>query len=248
MNTHDGLSEIWSDFMGSFEERAAVSGRHIERITREIGAKKIIDLAAGAAYDARYLIEQGHSVDINEIDPAFMREAEITLQGLPHRSYSVDWRDLSSKVDEKYDLGILVGNSLTYLHREEERLAALSEMFKILKPEGYLLVDHRNYEKMLSDPDQEGRPLINREMYVGTGVRVVPVMLTQENVRFTYLPDWVQDCLDLYPLGFDETRTHLEAVGFTDIRSFASWQEQQGIDPLQHDENTFFQHLATKAR
>ena len=246
--THDEFAQLWPHFMHSEEARGRVCGQHIHRIARERNVQDIIDTGAGVGWDAKWLLQRGYAVDINEIDDYFRAVAEEqALRGYETTITSGDWRSLTAHVQKRYDLALCLGNSLTYLHNREDQEQALKEMRNILNTNGALLIDHRNYDAMLDDRSVLDRRLINREMYVGQGVTVLPTEITPNNIRLEYRCQGIRDHLDLHPFRFQEMQALLHEAGFREVRSYAHWQELgQETNPLHYDENTFFQHLAIK--
>lgn len=66
---------------------------------------------------------------------------------------NLDWRELTKRIPEKtFDAVLCLGNSLTCLFGYENQLSALREFYIILKYGGVLIIDERNYERILDIP------------------------------------------------------------------------------------------------
>ncbi|MBR9692627.1 class I SAM-dependent methyltransferase [Candidatus Woesearchaeota archaeon] len=249
------LVELWGDFIGPYEQRVETCGKHVEAIVRRLRCKTVLDNAAGTGYEVQYLDEQGIPIDVNEIDDSFRKKSEERFKGTSVRVFDSDWREMAYTIPKGYDLEMCLGNNLTYLHDREEQLKALQNMRAVLNNPGALLIDHRNYDKILElveeDPGFTSRPLDNHNIYTGDLVTVTPRIVTPENVRLHYqhTEKPIEEYLNLYPFGFKEFRELLREVGFETVESFANWEpitDLEDFNPLTLDENTFFQHLAHK--
>ncbi len=60
-----------------------------------------------------------------------------------------DWRWLNRDVHGEYDAIICLGNSFTHLFSERDRRKALAEFYAMLKHDGVLIIDQRNYDSLL---------------------------------------------------------------------------------------------------
>lgn len=113
-----------------------------EIISRFLSKKKmsILDLGGGAGYYSFWLQEKGHSVNLVDLSPKNIELANqyslntgIKLAG----SETGDATELNFK-DGQFDLVLLLG-PLYHLTDKDERLKALSEAKRVLKPGGILL-------------------------------------------------------------------------------------------------------------
>lgn len=107
--------------------------------------KKVLNIGCSEPDDEVYfinLVEKWHAIDIND---AIIRTArKLATEVLPHRFYSklkfivgdVTKLDLEN---EYYDV-VLSFSTIDHISGEENRIRAISEMCRVLKPGGYLVI------------------------------------------------------------------------------------------------------------
>jgi ubiquinone/menaquinone biosynthesis C-methylase UbiE len=154
------------------KSRLELEGFKLEGIrTKEIISRflskdkmRIADIGGGAGYYAFWLQEKGHEVSLVDLSPKNIelvskhsRNTGIQLTS----SETVDATDLNFK-NEQFDLVLLLG-PLYHLTDKKERLKALSEAKRILKPGGILLAAViSRYASLL---DGFKRDLINNDQF-----------------------------------------------------------------------------------
>ena len=88
----------------------------------------------------------------------------------------VEWQKLPERFGEKaFDAIICLGNSLTHLFDHETRRDAVDAMYRALKPGGVIVIDHRNYDRMLD----KGYSTKHSYYYTGGSVHVAPAVLNR---------------------------------------------------------------------
>lgn len=110
-----------------------------ELLTRLLpgGGLQICDVGGGVGYYADWLAAQGHTVTLIELAPAAVEYAR-SHQSAPYRAEVGDARDLSACASESMDAVLLMG-PLYHLLEREDRLLALAEAKRVLKPGGLLI-------------------------------------------------------------------------------------------------------------
>ncbi len=99
----------------------------------------ILDIGGGPGRYSFWLAEMGHSVHLVDILPLHVQQAHESQRktGSPLASISLgDARELD--FEDKFADVVLMFGPLYHLVRETERLKALSEVFRVLKPGGTL--------------------------------------------------------------------------------------------------------------
>ena len=99
------------------------------------------------------------------------RSTAITLEG--HRLCRVAEAAPSGSARKAFDAIICLGNSLTHLFDHETRRDAVDAMYRALKPGGVIVIDHRNYDRMLD----KGYSTKHSYYYTGGSVHVAPAVL-----------------------------------------------------------------------
>lgn len=101
----------------------------------------VLDLGSGPGRYAIDMMRAGANVTLGDISPVQLNFAKqkITEAGLEAEGFhELDIRDLSRFEDEKFDLVVCIGGSLSYVH--QDYAIALQEMAKLVKPGGRLVV------------------------------------------------------------------------------------------------------------
>jgi len=91
------------------------------------------------------------NVTSNEIDEDFRKVAlqQAKKYGVSLTITQYDWRELPDELAETFDAVLCLGNSLSCLFKREDHLKAIGNFRKILKPGGELIIDERNYDRIL---------------------------------------------------------------------------------------------------
>ncbi len=119
----------------------------------------ILDVGGGPGRYAVELARRGHTVDLLDLSPASVElAAEMAREcAAPVRSFQVgNATDLGAFRSASYDVVLNMG-PLYHLVREEDRLAALRESIRVLKPGGVLAVAFISsfahiYDTLAKDP------------------------------------------------------------------------------------------------
>lgn len=96
---------------------------------------RICDIGGGTGYYSDWLALQGHSVSMLELAPSAV-EAAKSRQTVPYEAVAGDARQLPW-TDASFDAALLLG-PLYHLQQKTDRLQALTEAFRILRPGGIL--------------------------------------------------------------------------------------------------------------
>lgn len=132
--------------------------------TREILARmvpagaRILDVGAGAGAYSFWLAERGHEVHLVDLSPELVARAQATQAGAKVALASIavgDARSLGGQADGSFDVVLLLG-PLYHLLEHADRLAAVREARRVLRPEGLLVAAAISRFASLLDGMQEG--------------------------------------------------------------------------------------------
>lgn len=233
----------WDDLIG-WEGRAQGENGFFDRLLEENGCRRVADVATGTGYHAIQLARKGFEVVASDGSPNMIEQTRRNAAKRRARLAEldvVDWRDLDKRFgDGVFDAVLCLGNAFTHLFDHEARLAAARAMLRTLRPGGILVLDHRNYDRILED----GYSSKHRFYYTGDGVDARPVEISTEKVRFEYTyPDQSKHHLSLYPLRRNYTSDVLRTAGFTDVTCYGDFESP--FDPRDVD---FIQQVARRPR
>jgi sarcosine/dimethylglycine N-methyltransferase len=233
--------EKWDELI-DWKKRAESEGSFFIDQLKAHGIRKVLDVATGTGFHSVRLLEEGF--ETVSADGSAEMLARAFANGLSHgghilRVVNADWRWLNRDVHGEYDAIVCLGNSFTHLFSERDRRKALAEFYAMLKHDGVLIIDHRNYDAILDD----GFSSRHMYYYCGEDVSAEPVYVDEGLSRFRYtFPDGSAYYLNMYPLRKDYMRRLMREVGFQRIETFGDFHETYA----QHDPD-FFIHVAEKA-
>ncbi|NED93786.1 methyltransferase domain-containing protein [Phytoactinopolyspora alkaliphila] len=235
-----GFVDKWDELI-DWKRRAESEGTFFVEQLKKRGVRKVLDVATGTGFHSVRLIEEGFetvSADGSAEMLAKAFENGIKSGGHILRVVNADWRWLNRDVHGEYDAIVCLGNSFTHLFSERDRRKALAEFYAMLKHDGVLILDQRNYDSILD----EGFSSKHTYYYCGEEVSAVPEHVDDGLARFRYtFPDGSQYHLNMYPLRKNYMRRLMREVGFQHVETFGDFQET-----YREAEPDFFIHVAEK--
>ena len=235
-----GFVDKWDELI-DWEARAESEGRFFIDVLKARGKTSVLDVATGTGFHSVQLLKAGF--DVFSADGSAEMLARAFENGVKHdvvlKTVHADWRWLNKDVHGKFDAIICLGNSFTHLFDEDDRRRALAEFYAALKHDGILIIDQRNYDRILD----QGFASKHKYYYCGDQVSAEPVHVDEGLARFEYtFPDGSKHNLNMFPLRKDYTRRLLREAGFQKLHSYGDFLEEgEESDP------DFFIHVAEKS-
>jgi len=219
-----GFVDRWDELI-DWERRAEGEGQFFVEQLKARGVRTVLDAATGTGFHSVRLLQEGFDTTSADGSPQMLAKAfgnGIRHGGHVLRVVNADWRWLSRDVPGTYDAIICLGNSFTHLFEEHDRRKALAEFHSMLKPDGVLIIDQRNYDAVL-----DGGSGANRTYYYcGESVSAEPDHVDDGLARYKYtFPDGDQYFLNMYPLRKNYLRGLLRDAGFQRIDTYGDFQE-----------------------
>lgn len=236
-----GFAERWDDLI-DWDARAQSEGNFFIEVLREQGAEHVLDAAAGTGFHSVLLKQAGFDVISVDGSPEMLAKAfeNGRQRNMIMRTVHSDWRWLDRDIVGRYDAIICLGNSFTHLFSEAQRRRALAEFYSVLKHDGILILDQRNYDALLDDA---GEGPSHQYYYCGEDVKAEPEHVDEGLARFRYtFSDDEVFHLNMFPLRREYVRGLMSEVGFQQIDTYGDFQES-----YRHYEPDFFIHVAKKA-
>lgn len=236
-----GFAERWDNLI-DWDARAESEGHFFIDVLRQRGANHVLDAATGTGFHSVRLIEAGFEVVSVDGAPHMLVKAfeNARQRDIIMRTVHSDWRWLDRDIVGRYDAIICLGNSFTHLFSERQRRRVLAEFYSVLKHDGILIVDQRNYDALL---DNEGDGPSHQYYYCGDDVKAEPEHVDEGLARFRYtFADGEVFHLNMFPLRKNYTRRLMHEVGFQKVDTYGDFQES-----YQHYDPDFFIHVAHKA-
>ena len=233
------FADRW-DRLIDWDARAQAEGDFFIRILREHGARSVLDVATGTGFHSVRLLREGFDVVSADGNPNMLARAfrNARNRDLLLRTAQADWRFLNRDIHGLFDAVICLGNSFTHLFKERDRRKSLAEYYAVLKHNGVLIMDHRNYDRLL-----EGGGAVRNgkgNVYCGEDVEVAPEHVDEGLARFRYaFSDSSTYHLNMFPLRYGYVRRLMSEVGFQKITSFGDYQRD-------FENPDFYIHVAEK--
>lgn len=232
--------EKWDELI-DWKRRAQSEGAFFIDQLKARGVREVLDVATGTGYHSVRLLEAGFDVVSADGSPHMLAKAFANGRaagGYVLRVVEADWRWLNRDVHGTYDAIVCLGNSFTHLFSERDRRKALAEFYAMLKHDGVLIIDQRNYDSILDD----GFSSKHAYYYCGEEVKAEPEHIDEGLARFRYtFPDDSVYHLNMFPLRRNYMRRLLREVGFQRIETYGDFQSSYSDgDP------DFFVHIAEK--
>src|SRR5690606_19599403 len=231
--------EKWDELI-DWDARAESEGSFFIDVLKQRGAKRILDVAAGTGFHSIRLLDAGFEVVSADGSPEMLAKAFANGRKHGHilRTVQADWRWLNRDIHGKFDAVICLGNSFTHLFSEHDRRKALAEFYAVLRHDGILILDQRNYDTMLSS----GFKSKHSYYYCGENVVAQPEYIDPGLARFRYeFPDKSVFHLNMFPLKKDYVTRLMKEVGFQKDTTYGDFQET-----YHEDDPDFFVHIAEK--
>lgn len=235
-----GFVDKWDELI-DWESRASAEGDFFIRTLKKHEVSRVLDVATGTGFHSIRLLEAGFEVVSADGSPEMLVKAFENAKQRGHilRTVQADWRWLNRDVHGEFDAIICLGNSFTHIFDERDRRKALAEYYAMLKHDGVLILDQRNYDSILDN----GFSSKHTYYYCGENVKAEPEHIDPGLTRFRYdFPDNTSYYLNMFPLRKDYTRRLMQEVGFQKIGTYGDFQET-----YHEEEPDFFIHVAEKS-
>ena len=235
----EGFVDKWDELI-DWDARYKSEGDFFIKKLKERGAKRILDVATGTGFHSVRLIEAGFEVCSVDGSAAMLAKAFENGRKRGHilRTIQADWRWLNRDVHAAYDAVICLGNSFNHLFDERDRRKALAEFYAVLKHDGCLILDQRNYDSILD----EGFSSKHKYYYCGHQVSAEPEHVDEGLARFRYtFPDDSVYYLNMCPIRRDYTRRLMQEVGFQRISTYGDFEDEDSTGSPD-----FYIHVAEK--
>jgi SAM-dependent methyltransferase len=230
----------WDELI-DWDARAAGEGSFFIDKLRALGKHSVLDVATGTGFHSVQLLKAGFNVTSVDGNAQMLVKAFENARRRGHvmRTIHSDWRWLNRDVlGQRFDAVICLGNSFTHLFEDRDRRRALAEFYAVLKHDGVLIIDHRNYDGILD----HGFTTKHKFYYCGAKVTARPVHVDEGLARFEYVfADGARHHLNMFPLRMDYVSRLVAESGFQKVESYGDFQ------PLTADPDPdFYVHIAHK--
>ncbi len=256
--------EIYPTFKGDTKQKEMV---FFAEILKEMGLCSILDLGVGGGVELAGILEtlkkdkyQINSAEANEVDEDFIKRAKRLFKNknLDIPIHKANWIDLPNAYPEYthlFDLAFLTGNSLTYIgggtreYTKKAQQSVVSKFAKLIKKNGYLFIDSRNYDYIRSLMNMPKEDVFEKFSFNYTiyyhgfqhKVLVFPAYISETVVVLHYYDKTkkIWSKLDLYPI-YQKDMLEILSTDFKVEKIYHDFKEGH------QDKSLFVQYLARK--
>lgn len=245
--------EYSQDFADSFdgiagwEARSAAEGDHLTSLLRRYGARRVLDAACGTGFHLALLADRGFELSGSDGAPAMIEKARVNLaaRNLQMPLEVCDWRTLSQKMDSGFDAVLCLGDSFAHLLSSDMQLTVLRQFAAVLKPGGIVVIDHRNYDRVVEAGTYIERP----SGYCCCGDAPPRTLTIDEEglVNCHYKSsDGKEFSFRTFPVRRNELTANLRQAGFTEIETLVEDRESASATTI--DDSDFLIEVAVKGQ
>jgi len=258
------LASRWEEYVYP-DRRVKNLKPFLDQVLSAKKGEEILDAAVGVGCEIVMLRNDGWRVRGNEFEESFRRVAR--KYGANHAIAGLeldgsDWTQLRGVYGpDRFGAVLVLGNSICLLPTIGAIKRAIQEFYGVLKPSGILVVDERNFTRILASESQYAdNPTAGssrrRVMYCGTTVRGCPVDIDAagkrviwacyENgsgdVSWSSLQKKTIGEFELYAFDEGELTGILRECGFTDVTLYSDLSRTPG----RSEDAAFITYVATK--
>lgn len=214
--------ERWDELI-DWEKRKAGENGFFEKLLRSHGVQSVIDVSTGSGFHAVQLKQAGFDVVATDGSSTMLTKARENFRqrGLNIQSHYMDWLALDASMLGTFDAVVCLGSSLCHVFEAHERLKVLEKFRALLKPEGLLVVDQRNFLAIRAGNFKAS----GNYYYCGKNASVSLGQVNERVCEFIYTFDNTQQYrLQVYPLLPGELAKEVLASGFSAYESYGDFQ------------------------
>jgi glycine/sarcosine N-methyltransferase len=173
---YDGLADTYHALYPDWGSAAMAQGEALHRLLSRVhrGAADIADVACGIGTQLVGLASLGHRVVGVDISARAVQRArrECAAAGVAAALVVADMRRLPL-AGSCADAAVCADNALPHLLADSDVVAALTEMSRVLRPGGIVIITTRDYDRVLADRPSSTLP----QVFTSGGRRIVTFQL-----------------------------------------------------------------------
>jgi len=167
-------AKVWEVFIGDKNSRTQNYKNFLVGMLKQKGCKRILDVACGTGIDSIMLLEEGFEVVSVDASDKMLKyalkarwnrrkDAAFDRWVIEEANWLTLYDDIEDLVGDGFDAVICLGNSFAHLldnfGDQREQKQALRNFEKCVKPGGFLLIDHRNYDSIIDSGETAARSI-----------------------------------------------------------------------------------------
>jgi SAM-dependent methyltransferase len=138
------------DLMVSWEKRLKNEAPFFKKLFKENKIKKVLDLACGTGHHSIFFAKSGYEVTGVDKSEEMIRIARGNAKDISGVKFLKEsFLNVYPRLKDRFDAVICLGNSLPHLLSKKDLKKTLQNIYDLLNPEGILIIQNRNYDKIL---------------------------------------------------------------------------------------------------
>lgn len=148
-----------------WEQRLAHEMPFLERRLAEVRAQSVLDVACGTGQHAIALAREGYEVVGADLSAGMIHRARENAAAtrVEVRFVTAGFDQLAKRLGQSFDALLCLGNSLPHVKGPRALRSALSDFAKVLRPGGLLLVQIRNFDRVMAQRERWMQPLSRQQ-------------------------------------------------------------------------------------
>ncbi|OEH84692.1 hypothetical protein BHU72_07585 [Desulfuribacillus stibiiarsenatis] len=223
------MSNFYTEISKYYDEIFPTGSAQISLIQELAGEapKDILDVACGTGGYSLGLKEAGYNITAIDLD-------EGMIEGLKQKDPAIDVHVLNmldiEQLNKKFDVIFCIGNSLVHLDNNEEIGKFFAICKKCLKPQGKILLQIVNYDRVLIK-NIESLPLIKNDKVPLTFERYYEYLEHTHKINFKSIlkvdGQELENQVYLHPIQYCDIYELLDNLGYTDIEFYGSFKKDR---------------------
>lgn len=213
------------------EKMSELLKNHYVTVFKNKKITSIHDCSYGTGNLTKVLSKMGYIVSGSDISNEMLEQAneKNKIEQLDIKLIQSDFRDLSNQIHEQYDCVMSTGNSLAHVKNEDVK-TTIDQMSKLIKDEGYIYIDTRNWDWILNTNSRfyYYQPMIKENErinamqvwdYNDNGIITFNLLYSFEKENRIFKREEFSELY--YPIKKDFLVNYLEKIGFKEIELYS---------------------------
>ena len=161
---YDDFSTDYDRFV-NWPQRLSAELPFIERQLEAVQARRVLDAACGTGQHAIALAGRGYELAGADLSARMIERAQshATAARAKVRWQAAGFGELRSQVGDGFDALLCLGNSLPHVLTADDLRMTLSDFAACLRPGGLLLIQNRNFDRVLAGRERWMQSQSHRE-------------------------------------------------------------------------------------
>jgi glycine/sarcosine N-methyltransferase len=161
---YDAFSEDYDRFV-NWEARLAFELPFFREAFARHSVRRVLDVASGTGQHALAFAREGYETTATDLSVAMIGRAHANAAraGVRIDAKVLGFGELAQHLQGPFDAITCLGNSLPHVLSEGQLAATLRDFYQVLAPEGLLILQNRNFDRVLANQERFMSPEVHSE-------------------------------------------------------------------------------------